>query len=487
MPIMLRILLLAAPGLLASTTGAAAHAFAQRYDLPLPLGYYLTGAGAAVALTFVAVALLIDPTRADLLDRRIPLGKTTLWRMLSAPIVVGTVRVLSVALFLLLLAIGFTGPMGEPTENLLPVTVWIIWWVGLTYVSALVGDVWRLVNPLTILAEWAAAVRSRFTARPPRHLTMPARVGVWPAVGLFFAFAWAELVWPYNAVPAKLAGAILLYAAITWLAMAAFGIDTWLRRGEAFSLFFSLMARFAPFDRDGPALRPYGAGLVDQQPRSLSETAFVLLVLSGVSFDGLKETPFWHDLVETAAGALYRAGILGLIGNVAAGALVTTAGLMLVPLVFAAIYWATCRLTASLLATSSDCAWTTGALARRFILSLVPIAIGYHLAHYLSYLLIHGQAVIPLVSDPFGRGWDIFGTRAYEPDIAIVDARFVWVACVVAIVLGHAAAVTVAHVVALKTFGEKRLALRSQYPMLTLMVGYTMLSLWILSQPIVER
>jgi hypothetical protein len=124
-------------------------------------------------------------------------------------------------------------------------------------------------------------------------------------------------------------------------------------------------------------------------------------------------------------------------------------------------------------------------LAGYFVLSLVPIAIAYHLAHYLSYLLIAGQNIIPLASDPFGNGWDLFDTKTYRLDIGIVNAKMVWYVAVVAIVVGHVSAVYVAHVMALRVFPTARQALFSQLPMVALMVGYTMVSLWILSQPIV--
>ena len=125
-------------------------------------------------------------------------------------------------------------------------------------------------------------------------------------------------------------------------------------------------------------------------------------------------------------------------------------------------------------------------LAGMFVLSLVPIAIAYHLAHYFSLLAIAGQFIIPLASDPFGYGWDLFGTMLYRIDIGIVDARFIWYLAVVAIVTGHMIAVWLAHVAAARVYADPGAARRSQYPMLILMVGYTMLSLWILAQPIVE-
>ena len=125
-------------------------------------------------------------------------------------------------------------------------------------------------------------------------------------------------------------------------------------------------------------------------------------------------------------------------------------------------------------------------LARTFIFTLVPIAIAYHIAHYLSFLLVQGQRLLPLASDPFGFGWDLLGTAEYGINTEIVGAGFGWYTMVLAIVAGHIIAVYLAHLVAVRTLGQRTIALRSQYPMLVLMLGYTMLSLWILAQPIVE-
>ncbi|MBI4311002.1 MAG: hypothetical protein HY681_04390 [Chloroflexi bacterium] len=125
-------------------------------------------------------------------------------------------------------------------------------------------------------------------------------------------------------------------------------------------------------------------------------------------------------------------------------------------------------------------------LARAFVFSLIPIALAYHLAHFLAFLLIQGQLLVPLASDPFGWGWDLLGTARYTVNVNVVGAKFAWFLGVGAIVVGHIVAVYVAHVMALRQVGERRAALRSQYPMLALMVGYTMVSLWIIAQPIVE-
>jgi hypothetical protein len=150
------------------------------------------------------------------------------------------------------------------------------------------------------------------------------------------------------------------------------------------------------------------------------------------------------------------------------------------PLVFAAAYAAVIGAMARL------AGGRVTDLAGRFVLSLVSIAIAYHLAHYLSFLLLAGQMAVPIASDPFGYGWDLFGTALYRLDNGIVDARFVWLTSVAAIVVGHIAATWIAHRVALRTYADHRSALGSQYPMIVLMIGYTVTSLWILAQPIVQ-
>src|SRR5262249_50793146 len=137
-------------------------------------------------------------------------------------------------------------------------------------------------------------------------------------------------------------------------------------------------------------------------------------------------------------------------------------------------------------ALARDKAASTAMIARRFVLTLVPIAIAYHVAHYFSYLFVGGQSVIPLISDPFGWGWNLFGTAAYRPDIGMIGPRLQWYVAVVSVVVGHVIAVCLSHIVGLRLFADRRTALVTQVPMIVLMIAYTMCSLWILSQPIVE-
>ncbi len=244
-----------------------------------------------------------------------------------------------------------------------------------------------------------------------------------------------------------------------------------------------MFARFAPTEASvrvasgarGLALRPFGAGLLANEPASASMVAFVLLVLATVLYDGLLTTPEWVELERALVGVVPGAGEFASI-------LVRTAGLLAFWGLFLGAYVAVSAVM-SLVAGSRS----AGEMARSFAFTLIPIAIAYHLAHYLVYLLTQGQYIIPLASDPFGYGWDLFGTAGYRVDIALVGARFAWYAAVSSIVLGHIAAVYLADVRAHQVLPVRRAALRSQVPLTALMVVYTFVSLSILAEPIVER
>lgn len=492
---------------LACGSVAHAHGFGQRFDLPVPLSLYLYGAGAAVLLSFVVVAYFLRSSTGHQGYPRFDLLTWRPFRWLALPAVVRGVRALSVAVFLLVLAAGLFGTP-DATRNLAPIVVWVVWWVGVAYVSALVGNVWALLNPWKILFEWAEAAARRLD--PDAEIALerpyPARLGVWPAVLLFLAFAWLEIAATGSAVPANIAIAILAYSAVTWAGMVVFGKVTWLRHGEAFTLVFGLLARFAPTEvrvtdpaicaaycercagrTDGCvncyacwekaprqarelALRPFAVGLLRNEPVSTSMMVFVVLLLSSVTFDGFTATPVWVDI------------IVGAYATLPSISLITTLGLIAFPLIFLAMYLFTCVL----MGAAAGARMHVLEIGRRFVLTLVPIALAYHLAHYLTYLLVQGQLLVPVLSDPLGLGWNLFGTVDYTIAIDVVGPRFAWYTAVIAIVVGHVVAVYLAHVVAQRSFGSNLAALKSQLPMLVLMVGYTVVSLWILAQPIVE-
>jgi len=446
---------------------AAAHGFGQRFDLPLPLWLWVTGAGATIVLSFVIVALFVRETPPLDAAARLPLR-------LSGVRWIGSVaRAAAVALFLLALVAGFFGAQ-DPYRNLIVTMVWVVWWVGFAFACALIGDLWRPLNPLATLFGWLERLSPR--------LPYPAWLAVWPAVVLFFCFAWAELVWRDKDVPLYLARAVLAYSALAWAGMFLFGREAWLERGEAFSLAFGILGRFGPLDTRAGALRPPGAGLAESARVPFSFVVFVLLMLATVTFDGFLETPLHQSLATAVQESRALSRLLFQLSELGLGedAAMSTVALAAFPLLFLAAYW-----LASWAMVAVTGSGTVLGVACAFVLTLVPIAVAYHLSHYFSLLVTAGQFVIPLASDPFGYGWNLFGTAGYKVDLAIASPYVFWYGAVTLVVLGHVIAVYLAHSVALREFGSRRLALMSQVPMLALMVGYTMLSLWILAQPIV--
>ncbi len=453
---------------------AVAHGFGQRYELPVPLTLYLYGAAAAVLLSFAVFGLFVRRTpaartyaRADLLAG--PIGK-----VIGHPAVVISLRLAVLALFVVVILAGLIGEQ-NPYRNIAPTLVWIVWWVGFAYVAIFVGDLWALVNPWRTIFDGAQWLYHRLGGRGDlgAGLPYPETLGVWPAALLLLAFAWIELVYPYAALPAHIAWLAIAYSILTFAGMLAFGRDQWLRHGEVFSVVFATFARFAPTEaRDGHLyVRSLGAGLIDDRPVSTSMMAFVLLLLATVLYDGLIGTGEW---------AAFEGWLLA--GGERGAMVLRSVGLAAMWLIFLGAYLGISGVMSAL------AGGRPGALgvARAFVLTLVPIAIGYHVAHYLVFLLVQGQYIIPLLSDPFGYGWDLFGTAGYRVDIGLVGARFAWYAAVAAIVAGHVAAVYLAHVRAIAVFGAPGAALLTQVPLTALMVVYTFIGLSITAQPIVE-
>jgi hypothetical protein len=463
---------------------AEAHGFGQRYDLPLPLSLYLFGTAAAVILSFVVVGLFARHTPGARGYPHIDLLVHPLGRWLAHPVLLASLKLITTGVFILSVTAGFCGSQ-DPYRNIAPTLVWIVLWVGLATFSAFVGDLWALVSPWRILFDWADRIYRWLSGRTglALRLSYPEALGVWPAVGLLLGVSWTELVFPSPAVPANIAWLALAYSLITWTGMAAFGSETWIKHGEAFAVFFGLFARFAPIERvvrgrsgnPGLALRPFGAGLLANAPASISMVAFILLVLSSVLYDGLLTTPEWSEAERQLIGLMPARGE-------GTSVIVKTVGLVAFWGVFLSAYLAVSAVMSAAAGRRSP-----RDMAQSFAFTLVPIAIAYHLAHYLAYLLTQGQYVVPLASDPFGYGWNLLGTAAYRVDIAVVGARFAWYAAVTSIVVGHIAAVYLADVRAQQIFRARRAALRSQVPLTALMVVYTFISLSILSEPIVER
>ena len=473
------------------------------YNLPVPLWLYLFGAAAVVLVSFVLVGLFAgaEPTQGEVPYRypRFNLLQVRALRVLvtNKPLLLG-VRLLSVALFLLVILSGLLGRQ-DPGSNFAPTFVWITWWVGFVLFTVFVGNVWPLVNPWKILFEWAEVLGRRLGVKGGLELRKPypAPLGVWPALVLFSVFVWVENVFNGVAIPLNVALFTLLYSTFTWTGMLLFGKNTWLRGGEAFSVFFGIMARFAPtevrvkrtdlctkcsgacgtvkgdcvncYECFGRAavedrelnLRPPAVGLARLEPMPRGGLIFIIVALAGVTYDGLSETPLWFRLTTPVPQTLR---------------------LVAVPLVFLAVYLGFVKLSQLLVGRNGV---RFGRLAAGYAYALVPIAVAYQVAHYYTLLIIQGQAIFYLLSDPFGWGWDLFGTADHEINIGVVSAAIVWYSQVALIVAGHVVAVYLAHLIALRLMWDPRRALRSQFPMLALMIAYTIFGLWILSQPII--
>jgi hypothetical protein len=433
--------------------------------LLLPTGYYLLGGAVAVVVSFLVLALLPASAPARLWRRRLVLGETGE----GARVVVS---LLSFAGFAVLIAAGFFGSR-DPLSNPLPLTIWTLLWAGLVLVQGVLGDVWRWLNPW--YGPWRLAA-GRLGLRAPMRL--PAWLGRWPAVVLFFAFAWFELVDPAPDDPARLATAAGLYWLTTFAAMLAFGYRPWCRQGEFLTLFLAMAARFAIVERKGRRLSLClpGAKLFDSAPLSPSGTAFILLALSSVSFDGLAKTFFWLGL--NGVNPLDFPGRSALVDS-------SSVGLGATFVLLAAAFLAAVRLGQHLAGDQAPLARAAGLL----VWSIVPIALAYHIAHYLTALLVDAQYALVALSDPFGRGWDLFGTAHLRVAAGIVagaqSAWWLWNLQAGAIIVGHVLAVLVAHGLAGRLHADSGRAVLGQVPLTALMVAYTVFGLWLLAAPAV--
>jgi hypothetical protein len=452
---------------------AQAHGLIQRANLPLPEWLFGYAAAAVLIVSFVALAILWPQPRLEHGGWR-PLPGV-LGRALGSRTLEATAGAIGVALLALVLVAGYAGTQNS-LSNFAPTFVFITFWVGLAFASALFGDVFRALSPWRALGRasgWLAR-RARGARAATRHRDYPTRLGRWPAAAGLLAFTWIELVSGWGDLPRTLAIAITGYTILTLAGQAVYGVETWTRRAEAFSVYYGLFARISVFEtRDRVAgVRPLLSGL----PRLdvVAGTVAVVAVMIGtVTFDGLSQGRVWTqtrkplDDLFTTAGLTFQT----------AQKLSATIGLLACVAIVAGFYELGCRAAQRLApALAAD------RLRRGFVHSLVPIALVYVAAHYLTFLLFEGQGIAYLISDPLGRGWDLFGTAMSAVDYGVISQNQAWYAQVACVVAGHVAALTLAHDRALALYGDKRDAARSQYAMLAIMVGFTTLALWLLAQ-----
>lgn len=452
---------------------AGAHAFGERYDLPAPLAYFVTGAAAVVALSFVAAAIFarVRPQHAQAPSFVLATGPLL-------PVLRFFARALGLILFVATIAAGLYGSR-SPEANLAPTLVWIIWWVGLSLSVAAIGNVWPAFDPWRTLFDLgdALARRGGRTQGLAFNWYYPPALGVWPAAFLLLLFAWFEVIYLKASIPPHIATVGLSWTAFTLVGMLLFGREAWQRNADVFAVYFATLGRFAPAAPSGSnsiVLRPWGRALTSAEGLPAGMAGFVIAMLSTVLFDGLLGGQVWWVTQRALNGwfpqwaddAGYFTGSIGLIGTW---------------LLFFAAYLLICVFTRWLAGGRS-----LGSIARMFVQSLVPIAVAYLIAHNMANLLIQGQLLIPLLSDPLGRKWNLFGTAGFEPDIGIIDARITWYVAISAIVIGHVIAVWLAHRVALREFGSARRAVIASIPLTVLMIVYTAISLSVIAEPLVQ-
>ena len=457
-----------------SITLPLAHGIGQIQDLPIPRWLFYYAASLTLILSFVALGILWREPRLSNRESGRPLSEPWQrlllwpgWRILLGGISVG-----------LLLVVWLAALVGRPDagDNIAPVFIWVIFWLGLVPVVVVFGDLWSVLNPWKAAADAVAWVWTKLGRQWDAASEYPERLGRWPAAALLLAFATLELAWPRSAEPRTLALAIVVYSWITWAGMLIYGRRAWLDNGEAFTVYFGLLSRISPFavrDENGRRVvirRPPLAGLAsgDSHPGTV---AFVAVMLGSVAFDGLSRATWWQDklyelearyIVDSPTKADFVSlgfSLLGLLAAVAAiGVLYTLAVL-----------------------AAKTIGQTDVALAGAFVGSLVPIALAYAVAHYFTLLANTGQDIVYLASDPFGKGWDLFGTADFRPKQSVISPNMTWYVQVGVLVTGHVLGLVLAHDRAISLFSSARTAVRTQYAMLALMVAYTCTGLWLLS------
>jgi hypothetical protein len=439
-----------------SASGILAHGLGGRGDLPVPLWLAQYAAVAALVVSFaMLVAYWREPRLEGAAADARPLPDA-LQRFADAPTTRAALRAFGLLLALVTVVVAAFGP-NNSAANPAPTWVYVWFWVGLVFASLLLGPVWRLLNPLRTISAGLA----RLAGDPDQERTrpLPPWVGYWPAAAGLAVFAWLELVYPYRDQPYALLAFFLLYAWAQVVAAFRYG-ERWYTRGDGFEVYSTLVGHLAPIGRraDGRlGLRNPLAGLAALRPEA-GLVAVVCVLLGSTAFDGLSRTRWWNDLLlnadVTASTLLGTAGLLGCIG------------------VVAATYTAATR-AGEEYRRGGRPANPNDRLVRQFVHSLVPILVGYTVTHYFSLLIFQGQMGYILASDPFGQGWNLFGTADWKMNLLVVSTSAIALVQVGSIVTGHVLGVICAHDRAVALFKGRDRA-RGQVPLLVTMVFYTL-------------
>ncbi|MDX6691522.1 MAG: hypothetical protein QOG15_2979 [Solirubrobacteraceae bacterium] len=438
-----------------------------REDLPIPKWLFGWGASVVLVASFVGLAVLWQRPRLEGAPER---------RRVSVPRVLDPIcGAIGVAVFVLVVYAGYAGTQIE-YNNIEPAFVFVAFWVVTAVLSVFFGDVFRAFNPWRAIARGVAGIAAKVSRGGlPEPLAYPTRLGRWPAAFMILAFVWVELAYIGNNDPSNLSTLAVAYAAVQFVGMSLYGIESWSRYGDGLGVYFGLYARISGLRWERGALftRPLLSGLTKLDP--VCGTVFLLCAMIGTTaFDGFSAGPTWNSIGPDLGKAIKDLGF----GQTTALNLADTIGIIGAVGVVTGLY----VLGVAGMRRDSHVDMTTTQLARHFAHSLVPIAAAYVIAHYFSLIAFRGQSLIYLVSDPLGQGHDYFGTANHPIDYKIVSNSTIWYVQVGALVIGHIAGLILAHDRALVTFKDPRTATRSQYWMLAVMIAFTSLGLWLLSQ-----
>jgi len=444
-----------------------AHGIVGRADLPIPSELF--GAAAAVVLVLSFLALASGWTRPRLEHLR---ERALLRLPLAVEVVCGAI---GVAVFAVVAYAGLAGTSSQQ-DNLAPTAVYVGFWVGVPFLSLLIGDWFRLFNPWRAIGRATGWLAGRLSGgEATEAFPYPERLGHWPAAAGILAFVICELCWATGREPQPLAILMLIYAFAMLAGQGIFGVEPWSRRGDAFGVWFGLFALLSPVGRRAGGtlvLRPPVAAATRLAPGA-GTVALLVIGIGSTGFDGASEGPLFNgvrpDLQDffTSLGATLAVGL----------ELAYVVGLLVAIGMVGLLWW----LGTEGMPRAGAHGLDRRGLSLAFAHTLIPIAAAYVVAHYFSLLAYNGQDLWRLASDPLGDGSDLFGGAGGSIDYSILTATAIWYAQTLALVGGHVAALVLAHDRALVVYGSAKAATRSQIVMLVLMVCFTCLGLWLLS------
>lgn len=455
------------------------HALFGRQDLPIPEWLFAWAASLVLIISFFALSVAWHTSRFEE-DRWRP-GPRWLSAVVLNPVLQVACGLLSVFLLWLVVWSGLKGTEA-PDRNFSVTFVYVTVYLGFVLLSVAFGDVFRAFNPWRAIARVVGGAFKLLAGQDaPPPLSYPEKLGRWPAAIGLLGVAWLELAYGQSGfqvvglTPHTVAIATLVYTAYTFVAMTLFGAEKWLERGETFSVYFRMFSMLSPLEvRDGKlgVRRPLSAAgrWIAEAPGSI---ALVLFTIGATTFDGAAEGTLASP-ISTVEGWMGDAGL----GAVASLRLTNSLFLLLSVGFVAGLFWA--GIYGMHTVRSGQSTRQLGAL---FAHAFIPIALAYLIAHYFSGIVFSEQAQFSyLLSDPLGDGSDFFGTASSGIDYAVIGANMIWYMQVAALVVGHVTALVLGHDRALRVYPDPRLAARSQYWMLALMVGFTSLGLFLLSQ-----